>query len=256
MDSPVRPRGRPRKYPDHRAANAAANRAYRIRQKALRKARARSASDAWFTPAWLVDALLVAVGRPGGEFDLDPCAPDPSLREAEMEAEVRAVVLSGELGRLEHVIRRFLPVPARVRIGKGYDALNMDWPVAPGDVVYCNPPYSDKPPWLQKCIMAAAAGATVLALLPESPASGWWKQYVRGKAEYVVIDQRVRFVRPDGSKGSNPRQPSAVVIYGAQAVALKAKVAREIAEALKTQRTAHRMTETEERFLVHWLPTS
>ena len=61
-----------------------------------------SASDEWYTPKWLIDAL--------GEFDLDPCAPQTPLWKT-----------------------------ANRMVDKDEDGLSFDWG---GVRTWCNPPYS------------------------------------------------------------------------------------------------------------------
>lgn len=96
------------------------------------------------------------------------------------------------------------------------DGLAQDWS---GHNVFVNPPYSryniDK--WVKKCYEEGQKpNTTVVALLPVSASSAWWRDYVceqmPGKlrcSELRFIKGRIRFV---GAKSTAPFS-SAVVIY-------------------------------------------
>lgn len=89
------------------------------------------------------------------------------------------------------------------------DGLSRSWA---GERVWLNPPYGGRQlrPWLEKARLEAAAGATVVCLLPFAPDTGWWQELVLAAgAEVRPIRGRVRFV---GSPGSAPFA-SAIVVY-------------------------------------------
>ncbi|GAB3528591.1 DNA N-6-adenine-methyltransferase [Photobacterium alginatilyticum] len=77
----------------------------------------------------------------------------------------------------------------------GFDALQCDW--APH--WWCNPPFDKKPEFITKAVAEAKKGNPGMMLLPYEPLTGWWLQYVEGKAAAVYEpDGRYNFVEPDG----------------------------------------------------------
>ena len=103
--------------------------------------------------------------------------------------------------------------PANAKAPRFYspaeDGLAQSWA---GERVWLNPPYGGRlvRPWLEKARLEAAAGATVVCLLPFAPDTGWWAELVlEAGAEVRPVRGRVRFV---GSPGSAPFA-SAIVVY-------------------------------------------
>lgn len=75
----------------------------------------------------------------------------------------------------------------------GYDGLLQPW--GRGEVVWCNPPFSNIAPWVAK---ATFCPATVVMLLPanrtEQP---WWQEWIEPyRDDYAILDDdpRVRFL--------------------------------------------------------------
>jgi phage N-6-adenine-methyltransferase len=89
------------------------------------------------------------------------------------------------------------------------DGLQQPW----AGVVWCNPPYSDIGPWIERARLEATAGrATTVLLVPSRTDQGWWHDHVAdGKAEVRWIRGRLRF---GGRKQSAPF-PCCLVIYRA-----------------------------------------
>ena len=86
------------------------------------------------------------------------------------------------------------------------DGLEQPWP----GVCWCNPPYGrDVWRWVKKAGEESAAGSTVVMLLPARTDTGWFHDYVLGKAEIRFIRGRLKF---GGSKNSAPF-PSMVLVY-------------------------------------------
>lgn len=84
------------------------------------------------------------------------------------------------------------------------DGLKQPW----DGVVWCNPPYSkgNIPKWLEK---ALKENATVVMLLPVSTDTGWFHDYIQGKAEVRFIRGKVKF----GGAKWTARFPSMIVIF-------------------------------------------
>jgi site-specific DNA-methyltransferase (adenine-specific) len=73
----------------------------------------------------------------------------------------------------------------------------------PGSVVWMNPPYGRKlDPFVRRAADEADKGKTVVALIPFRCRAAWWHESVIGRASEVrCVRKRVKFVRPDGSRG-------------------------------------------------------
>lgn len=102
------------------------------------------------------------------------------------------------------------------------DALNHDWCFRFGrrTVVWCNPPYKDLAPWVQKAHDEACRGATVVMLIPNSRGRGWYKGIIipakqKGYCRtYSYGPGRISFVDPHpGAKRSNPKQDNLLVVF-------------------------------------------
>ena len=94
--------------------------------------------------------------------------------------------------------------------------------------VFVNPPYSReaKMPiyvWVRKAWEESQRGVTVVAVIPYSPQTEWWRQWVVGMGQPIedfhaareirMIPHRVTFLRPDGSVEGNAGGNTAVVVW-------------------------------------------
>jgi len=88
------------------------------------------------------------------------------------------------------------------------DGLRQDWT---GSVAWCNPPYSRRQigNWLKKAYESAAAGATVVCLIPSRTDVKFWHDYVMRASEIRFVRGRLKF---SGAKTGAPF-PSALVIF-------------------------------------------
>lgn len=94
------------------------------------------------------------------------------------------------------------------------DGLSQSWG---GEVVFCNPPYSNKKSdpnrqdeWVKKCYTESLKeGTTVVALLPARTDTARFHQYILGKAEIRFLPGRLTFV---GAKDPAPF-PSMIAIW-------------------------------------------
>lgn len=85
------------------------------------------------------------------------------------------------------------------------DALKQDWMT----FNWCNPPYSDIAPWVEKAIEEAQKGNTTVMLVPSNTDTKWFRTVINSEHARVdmLIGGRIKFVRADTqeSVGSNPR---------------------------------------------------
>jgi len=89
------------------------------------------------------------------------------------------------------------------------DALSQPWT----GVVWCNPPYSDLRPWLEKAWQEWLAGgieAMVMLLPANRTEQGWWQDFVETQRRAGLIDVRflrgrLRFDTPDHDYAAQPK---------------------------------------------------
>lgn len=87
------------------------------------------------------------------------------------------------------------------------DGLSNPWTVL--GWAWCNPPYGDIAPWVRKAAYEASRGANIAMLVPASPGSNWWRDYVDGVAYVLWMNGRVKFV---GATGLYPKD-TAILVY-------------------------------------------
>lgn len=128
-------------------------------------------SDEWETPDDVFDALDKEF-----HFTLDPCATDENHK----------------------CIRYFT---------KEKNGLDKDWS---GEVVYCNPPYSQIRKWVEKGYREGLKdNTTVVLLIPARTDTIWFHNYILHRSEIRFISGRIRFVDAE----YNAPFPSMVVIF-------------------------------------------
>lgn len=99
------------------------------------------------------------------------------------------------------------------------DGLRQSWG---GEVVFCNPPYSNRrsdpnsqDEWVKKCYTESLKeGTTVVALLPARTDTARFHQYILGKAEIRFLPGRLTFV---GAKDPAPF-PSMIAIWRSNSI--------------------------------------
>lgn len=98
------------------------------------------------------------------------------------------------------------------------NSLICDWQ---GNIVWCNPPYKNLRPWVQKANDEALKGAcTVVMLIPNSRGRGWYKEIIIPAKQagycrtYSYGPGRINFIDPNpGTKRSNPKQDNLLVVF-------------------------------------------
>ena len=69
---------------------------------------------------------------------------------------------------------------------KEQDALSKSW-CFEGDRIWCNPPYSDIKPWIEKAIEAKSDGSLVVMLVMADQSVGWFKRALSEVNEIVIV---------------------------------------------------------------------
>jgi hypothetical protein len=129
------------------------------------------AGDQWFTPAPIIEAARRAMGS----LELDPCCHPAAPAYAVAKT---AICMSA-----------------------GGDGLTDPWPGSGG--VWCNPPYSDVKPWINRC-REAAKSRPVIMMIPTRPETRAWDAGILSGGGWIVQQVgRVRFVGLDGAVHGN-----------------------------------------------------
>lgn len=90
------------------------------------------------------------------------------------------------------------------------DGLRRTW----GSVNWCNPPYSDIPPWIEKAYQEMTdCGNTTVLLLPVDPSVGWWSKALFATEIRFLVGGRVQFVPPPGVTPSSNKGGSCLAIF-------------------------------------------
>ena len=132
-----------------------------------------SKSDDWSTPQEIFDSLNQEFG-----FTLDVCADSGNSK-----------------------CKRY--------ITKEQNGLGSDWG---GELVFCNPPYSQIAKWVQKCYEESIKPGTVVVLLiPARTDTKYFHDYILHRSEIRFIKGRLKF----GGGKYNAPFPSMVVIFRA-----------------------------------------
>lgn len=94
-----------------------------------------------------------------------------------------------------------------------HDALEDLWS-AYGRRAWCNPPYSDPRPWLEKAAIEAKRGVRTTFLLPGDTSTKWWQECIEDQPFVYVrrLPKRVRFLL-NGERAGSPTFPSVVVVF-------------------------------------------
>ena|SRR3990167_6249305 len=73
---------------------------------------------------------------------------------------------------------------------------------------YCNPPYSDKIPWIKKAIEEAKQDKMIVMLLPQDTSAAWYHDLVLPNAEILSFRGRLQL-----DNGTHPRYGSMFAIF-------------------------------------------
>lgn len=88
--------------------------------------------------------------------------------------------------------------PYYLSLEEGRDALINSWqvPEPTNGWAWCNPPYSDIAPWIDKAAYEARKGAYVAMLIPASVGSNWWA-LASSFCYQLFLSPRITFVGCD-----------------------------------------------------------
>jgi phage N-6-adenine-methyltransferase len=133
-------------------------------------------SDEWYTPVEIIQSL--------GEFDLDPASSPEAYRQ---NCSAKQFYTAEENG------------------------LNKDW----YGRVWLNPPYSN--PLIQQFLTKMAEHNNGIALVFAKVEAKWFHDIVLRYATAIkFLYDRVRFFRPNGTQGLQPRNGSMLIAYGTE----------------------------------------
>lgn len=74
---------------------------------------------------------------------------------------------------------------------------------------WCNPPYANIEPWVQKATKEAQLGAQIVMLVPASVGANWWAEWVAPYAFTTFLNGRITFV---GAEDPYPKD-CALLLY-------------------------------------------
>lgn len=83
--------------------------------------------------------------------------------------------------------------------------------------VWMNPPFGGRnslTPWLDKFF----AHGNGIALTPDRSSAPWWQDAARKADAFLVVDGKIRFIRPDGSEGKSPSTGTTLFAVGERGV--------------------------------------
>ena len=137
-------------------------------------------SDACFTPKYIIDGVIGALGY----IDTDPCwHPDSHVPDC--------------------------AVSWRYDGRRRGDGLTSEW----FHKLWMNCPYSDPLPWALRFAVHAHEGNRCIALVKCDPSTKWWKAITRTKPLIGLVDHRIKFEGAFAGGGS-PEFASAFIASG------------------------------------------
>lgn len=94
------------------------------------------------------------------------------------------------------------------------DALAQDWAGRlPIGFAWCNPPYSDITPWVQKAAEECSKGIGTVMLIPADTSVGWFSLARNSCTEVrFIIDGRLSFIRADTGKPVNGNNKGSMLL--------------------------------------------
>lgn len=131
-------------------------------------------TDEWETPM----VFFNKINTSHGPFDLDPCARPETAK-------------------------------APNYFTKADDGLSKEW----RGRVWCNPPYSNPRPWIEKALRSFPNIARAVFLLPNSTDTTWFHELVKPNAEIIFLRGRIRFIGWMGTPISGPKGGNIIATF-------------------------------------------
>ncbi len=85
-----------------------------------------------------------------------------------------------------------------------FDGLKINWK----KLNYCNPPYSDKIPWIKKAIQEMKKGNTTVMLIPHVPDAVWYFELVVPNSVILGFRGRLKL-----DNGKHPKYGSMLAVF-------------------------------------------
>jgi hypothetical protein len=93
------------------------------------------------------------------------------------------------------------------------DSLSKEW----HGFIWMNPPFGGRnslKPWLDKFFRHGNG----IALTPDRTSAPWWQDAAKKADAILLVDGKIRFVRPNGSEGASPSNGTSLFAAGSKAV--------------------------------------
>lgn len=96
----------------------------------------------------------------------------------------------------------------------GVDAMKTSW-AGYGSVAWCNPPYSDIMPWMDRASEMTKEGVTTIMLSHHGLATKWFHKHASQVAGLWILTPRINFIAPEGINGEGNQRDSLLWIFSA-----------------------------------------
>ena len=99
-------------------------------------------------------------------------------------------------------LSQFDPCPASHLTESGPCGLTVNWEAGPDETVYCNPPFNNCKPWLEKALREMRSGRvkSVVMMLPARVCPAWFHESLLPHAARIVAARgSITFENPDGT---------------------------------------------------------
>jgi len=95
--------------------------------------------------------------------------------------------------------------------GDWYDGLEVEWPTT--GWVWCNPPYSNIQPWIDKALREIKRGGRSIFLVPVRSSMPWWRDCLIFATRIYFLQDRVSFEMNGRPVGGSPFEHSCLIEF-------------------------------------------